>query len=833
MIRYFLIRVCVEGFRGVNNEGDPLEMKFNKDTANSVFAINGTGKSSVFDALCYAICGDVPKLAKLQAAEKPEEYYANKFHNLGEATILLELESDEAAPTKVTIQVHRAADGARTVTSPSGHADPEALLESLNESFTLLDHDTFSTFIDHTPLNRGRSFSSLLGLAVYSDFRQTLQSAIDTKALSGDLDLPALQAEVTRYKDASTTALGKLEVSYSALTGDSIADVTKLDNYTSKSVQALESIEIIKAEVTGKTLSEIDFEKIKGMIKAAEGGKDREELATVIASLTKLNGLGKPNAEVINPARDGFKADLAAIVELFKTTKGNLCKSLYSTADKLLKSGEWADDHECPLCGSTTIDPLTDTVAAQQQQYQEVDAKITTLQTAWPTNEWRSRIIALEDLVTAGLDDDEKKFRPYDQMIREGKISIDDFDELKIYYDKLETRYTAAVDKFTNRKDELEKKLPPSLVQLTEQVEHAKQYRDALKDYQDASIKFEAANTKLTDRKKWQTFITKAADVYAEAEANLSKNKIASIEAEYKDMFAKIMGVDDIKPDLQRDDQRENLQVQLSEFHGLHDVSARALLSESYRNALAISVYLTAAINHSGVPRFIVLDDITSSFDSGHQINLMEYIRNNLRYPDNAKGLQFIVLSHDGIMRKYFDGLQKADGWSHQTIEGNPPGLLTTRAQDANRIRTVAMGFLSAGQVDTALPFVRQYLEFTLMQIIRKVDIPVPLDFAIKDYNRMVANCVSAIKEAVDLHTKASTIILEQIQQTGFKNTYAPALISNWVSHYETGSGTSVSAPVMIGVLDSVDQLAECFKYDTTDVHGNPKRKWYQSLSSK
>jgi hypothetical protein len=40
-------------------------MKFNRDTVNSVFAINGTGKSSVFDALCYAICGDGETLSDL------------------------------------------------------------------------------------------------------------------------------------------------------------------------------------------------------------------------------------------------------------------------------------------------------------------------------------------------------------------------------------------------------------------------------------------------------------------------------------------------------------------------------------------------------------------------------------------------------------------------------------------------------------------------------------------------------------------------------------------------------------------------------------------------
>src|SRR3546814_9486818 len=107
------------------------------------------------------------------------------------------------------------------------------------------------------------------------------------------------------------------------------------------------------------------------------------------------------------------------------------------------------------------------------------------------------------------------------------------------------------------------------------------------------------------------------------------------------------MKVADVVPELQRADGREDLHVQLSDFHGQRRLSARALLSESYRNALAIAVFLAAAAKHSGVPRFVVLDDVTSSFDAGHQYFLMELIRTKLQQPKNAKGLQFIIRSEE------------------------------------------------------------------------------------------------------------------------------------------------------------------------------------------
>ena len=160
-------------------------------------------------------------------------------------------------------------------------------------------------------------------------------------------------------------------------------------------------------------------------------------------------------------------------------------------------------------------------------------------------------------------------------------------------------------------------------------------------------------------------------------------------------------------------------------------------------------------MKHSGVPRFVVLDDVTSSFDAGHQYFLMELIRTKLQQPQKADGLQFIILSHDGLLEKYFDRLGGTADWHHNKLQGSPPmGAILSQTQGADRLKNTISTLLSAGQISQAEPLIRQYLEFKLQQIIRRVDIPVPIDFAIKDTNRMVSNCLDAITSAVDLHKK-------------------------------------------------------------------------------
>ncbi len=49
MTRYFLGSLAIEGFRGINNDGDPLLLKFKADAVNSIHAPNGVGKSSIFE----------------------------------------------------------------------------------------------------------------------------------------------------------------------------------------------------------------------------------------------------------------------------------------------------------------------------------------------------------------------------------------------------------------------------------------------------------------------------------------------------------------------------------------------------------------------------------------------------------------------------------------------------------------------------------------------------------------------------------------------------------------------------------------------------------------
>lgn len=834
MSRYFLTRLRVEGFRGINNEGDPLDLRFASDAVNSVFAVNANGKSSLFDALAYAFRGEIPRLADLPTQENANAYYCNRFHSKGRATIDLELTPDDGS-SAVVIHVERTPTGQRNVTCSSGHTAPQDLLATLAEDFSLLDYRTFARFIEDTPLNRGRAFSSLLGLSAYSDMRQSLQAVSNTRALNGDLGLPGLTAQAGAAQRAVQEHLAILRNSYQHVTGQALGDVGRLAESMDEVAAALSGVDMLTPHFKEKTLLDVDFEVVKEAIRKTEGGEKRQELASAVASISAIEAVGAGNAVTAEVERAAIIALITTRDTRLSATRGDLFKRLQEAAERFVASGNWPNPNQCPLCFETLGAPIADHIRTQLDHYRDVAESIKQISDAWRLATFPQRLARLEKLSALAVPEDSRLYAALEREVNAGTVSSEIITGTIERLAELEAQLAATFMALKARKDQLEKELPQSLVQLTEQVEYGRQFKDSLIGYLERQEEEDGIRARIAIRERWRAFVNQATTSFADAEVELSRTRIAAIDAEYKAMFRRIMNVKDIVPELRRDDGREDLHVQLSEFHGQHTLSARALLSESFRNALAIAVFLAAASKHTGAPRFVVMDDVTSSFDSGHQYFLMELLRTQLQYGINPSGLQFILFSHDGLLEKYFDRIasETPAQWKHYRLQGAPPmGAILSQSQNANRLKATISTLLAAGQTTQAEPLIRQYLEFVLLTIIRKVNVPVPIDFAIKDTGRMVSNCLDAIKAATDLHKNARTLVLDASQVQQIDAVHVPAIVGNWVSHYETASGSNLAAPVLQGIVQSVDDLAECFRYEDTSVTP-PVRKWYRSLSSK
>jgi hypothetical protein len=826
MTRYFLTYVAIEGFRGINNDGDPLVLKFRPDAVNSVHAPNGLGKSSIFEALHFAIYGTVPRLELLQAAEQGASYIVNKFHPQHTATVTLQFSSDDGTPD-VEITVKHQANGGRVASSTSHHPDPEGFLASLREDFVLVDYQRFASFVDCSALDRGRSFASLVGLSRYSRMRQDLDGARDTRNINSGLGLSTLEAEVTTGFNALGSVVERIKTAIQQMTGVVLAQFGDINRHKADVTSALVAIPLVSPFLAGISVMNLDFATVEQAVEREEGGEARKTLERLNNTVTSLTSLAVPLTEV-----DEFDSLLAlarARDEAMRRVGAAAIHQLLTDALGVVSDASWHDPRQCPVCDGISNEPLSGKLEAKIALYDEAQRLDTELTQKTGVSACLSKLRRLEEFSGLGV---EVAGRVSPKLSRRGSIATVELESGKAQLVVLETKRAESIREASEEITKLQATLPPSLVQVTRTLGTAKNFRDAMREYERHLPLLQAKRKKLAKLNRWKTFITTAAQTFATAETALSNARVTDIQASCQDLFGRLVrGGPDLQPTLRRAQNSENVDLTLADFFGLHDQNARALLSESYRNAVAASIFLSAATRHNGVPRFMVLDDITSSFDAGHQFSLMDTIRGYLRngavggVPD---GLQFIILSHDTSLEKYFDRLNGTTEWHHQKLQGMPPcGRVMVLAQQADRLKAQAQQYLNAGQIDIGEPFVRQYLEYKLGQVITRLSIPVPPDYATRGDKRTLSTYTDAITNAVRLYQAAGRCVLTSQQISDFQTRHATAIMANYVSHYESSAGTPFNAYALLGVLQSVDDLAACFMW--TDP-SNGQLRYYRSL---
>jgi len=76
-----------------------------------------------------------------------------------------------------------------------------------------------------------------------------------------------------------------------------------------------------------------------------------------------------------------------------------------------------------PLCESELQKPIAEIVAEQQLQYQQTDAKISSIQTTWAGSQLQHRVAQLETLVGKDVPEAERKLNSTNEAISSGNIS--------------------------------------------------------------------------------------------------------------------------------------------------------------------------------------------------------------------------------------------------------------------------------------------------------------------------------------------------------------------------------------------------------------------------
>jgi hypothetical protein len=391
-------------------------------------------------------------------------------------------------------------------------------------------------------------------------------------------------------------------------------------------------------------------------------------------------------------------------------------------------------------------------------------------------------------------------------------FELNNIEEITINYKK---KIISDINENKNRLKELKAQIPPKISEL---IEIHNTYKFIFHSIVEIN-KYEKENnynTKfLIELENWRTFAESIKEEYEEG-FNILMDEIAnSIDRDTKIFFTEIMGNVEIKPKIIKEFKGQKVNIVLENFYSNRtNIKAATVLSESYSNALCLSIYFAAALMSRNPGNFIIVDDITSSFDSGHQLFLLELIKNKIAInPKNKKGKQIILLTHDGLLKKILNENNNLSYWKHYNLNATRDmiSLKPFKSEDLKQIiqNNIANGYYSGSSL-------RMYYEFVLQEIIENINLEIPYSLINNNDEKMVNKLLLAISEIIDLKRNSKKInhSLNIPNKCEFK-TYIQQMTNN-LSHWSSASVQSLTAAALNKIVEDIDIFKRRFQYNCT-----------------
>ena len=181
--------------------------------------------------------------------------------------------------------------------------------------------------------------------------------------------------------------------------------------------------------------------------------------------------------------------------------------------------------------------------------------------------------------------------------------------------------------------------------------------------------------------------------------------------------------------------------------------------SESHLNCFGLSFYLASVIAFNEENKFLVLDDVISSFDSNHRKRFADLIFEKLA------DYQVILLTHEREWYQYVSQLAKRKSWLINEIKWNDAAgtYLEDKPTD---LRAIIETNLAKGNIDILGNPIRKYLEHSLKEICANLEVKVNFRFNEFNEKRMSDELLNELKSKINKSSndlKAQMPIVDRI----------------------------------------------------------------------
>ena len=206
------------------------------------------------------------------------------------------------------------------------------------------------------------------------------------------------------------------------------------------------------------------------------------------------------------------------------------------------------------------------------------------------------------------------------------------------------------------------------------------------------------------------------------------------------------------------DDELNGITVKY-QYHGNWVSPPQKFFSESHLNCFGLSFFLASVIAFNKESKFLVLDDVISSFDSNHRKRFADLMF------EKFSDYQVILLTHEHEWYQYVCQLAKRKSWLINELKWNETNG-THLEEKPSDLRIIIETNLAKGNVDILGNPIRKYLEHSLKEICVNLEVKVNFRFNEVNEKRMPDELLNELKSKINKSSnelKAQMPILERI----------------------------------------------------------------------
>ena len=735
--------------KGIRGTKDTLKLPLNGKSA-LLYGDNGTGKSSISDSLEWFFTDKVEHLNSLEI-------------DLKEA--LRNAKIDASVISEVALSfTNNKVDATKNIYYKK--AKLVADFNNTSEDFTKFYTDTkndnlilrfknLTNFVDNTKTEKLKYLSEIIGFSEVSKKKEVLQKCYN-----------AIKSEITKQNfEGQKSNLQRILIEKIG------ASISQEQNFIDKLNEKIKPLNI-GFEI--KVLEDIN--KVLTHLTSPESNKLNLELAFLENIQNNLNLL-KSEIEFINSEYGKYYLEFEKIALDVQSIMQTFFKELLNSGKNVIT--KYHKEDSCPLClQPKNIEELQSEITKRLEEIEESSKKL---------NDFNKSKTLVSEIAL-------ERTKRIDALLQNPDINTDENKVLKIEIQKIKDKIGAFQNASTIKVTSGEKIAEPEKINIFEDdfnfqaqiLDRITKIKEVLKNnstilYNEISSAKEAfLNIRLIEKQKGvlenqQNSLKIIYDEFIKKQKEGLENFITTFSGKINE-FYQFMNPNEPFQELKivtigEDDELNGLTIEYK-YEGNWVSPPQKYFSESHLNCFGLSFFLASVIAFNKESKFVVLDDVISSFDSTHRKKFADLII------EKFNEYQFIVLTHE---REWFDNmikpLAKKKGWYINEIKWSEDKG-THFDETPSELKDFIEHNLSQGVSSNIGNPIRRYIEQKLKDIASNTDAKVVFKFNEINEHRMCYELITSLKSTIKIANKDLLItypVIDRIENS--------AQIGNTLSH--------------------------------------------------